>query len=469
MCTYYTLHCIRHEEQRRASEAWHTVQSLRTELAAAVHERDQSAASLSKLIDKKKRDLGELRRFNERIQSLQQQQRESEAALEQAHAEIARLQDDNEALVAAAAEQQQQQPQSSNIISNSNSNGNVAQQVSPKQQRNSVLEAATAADKQALAALRSEVDSLREQCETLQQQLQTVTSDNGQLEVELTAAQSEVAEAQQQAAAAVAAAEAAQASSSAAAQANTAASDATNWNNGATSPIAQLLAQSEAQVEELQTELRAEQSRRASAEAELSSALEASRTAAAREHRLQVTIDTLRADLSTATAARDTLASRLQQATQRATAAVAAPPAAVALPLPAHLTATALNNSSTIGSSSATMNESSASDTLLAHTSALSQRRHQQQPVLHSAGAATGNTVYDVESGGIASDDGGSDKGDNYVMHNPVVHALAARIPAAAAAVRRQPRAAWGAVMAEIGLVHMIAFYSVFLSSCATQ
>jgi predicted nucleic acid-binding Zn-ribbon protein len=81
-----------------------------------------------------KRDLGELRRFNERIQSLQQQQRQSEAALEQAHAEIARLQDDNEALVAAAAEQQQLQQQSSNSVSNCNSNGNVVQQVSPKQQ-----------------------------------------------------------------------------------------------------------------------------------------------------------------------------------------------------------------------------------------------------------------------------------------------------------------------------------------------
>jgi hypothetical protein len=184
-----------------------------------------------------------------------------------------------------------------------------------------------------------------------------------------------------------------------------------------------------------------------------------------------VTVDTLRADLSAATAARDTLASRLQQATLRATAAVAAPAAAaVALSLPAHLSSTALNNSSSIGSSSANMNDSSsASDTLLAHTSALSQRRHQQQPVLHSAGAATGSTVYDVESGGIASDDGGSDKGDNYLMHSTVVHALAARFPAAAAAVRRQPRAAWGAVMAEIGIVHLIAFYSVFLSHCTTS
>jgi hypothetical protein len=197
------------------------------------------------------------------------------------------------------------------------------------------------------------------------------------------------------------------------------------------------------------------------------SSLQASRTAAAREHRLQVTIDTLRADLSTVTTARDSLTSRLQQATLRTTTAVAAPAAAVALPLPAHLTATALDNSS-IGSS-ANMNEgSSASDTLLAHTSALSQRRHQQQPALHSAGAATGSAVYDVESGGTASDDGGSDKGESYFMHNPVVHALAARFPAAAAAVRRQPRAAWGAVMAEVGLVHLIAFYSLFLSSCAT-
>jgi DNA repair exonuclease SbcCD ATPase subunit len=79
-------------------------------------------------------------------------------------------------------------------------------------QRNTKLEAAAAADKQALAALRSEVDSLREQCDTLQQQLQTVTSDNGQLAMELTTARSETAIAQQQAAAAAAAAVAAQAS-----------------------------------------------------------------------------------------------------------------------------------------------------------------------------------------------------------------------------------------------------------------
>jgi hypothetical protein len=185
-----------------------------------------------------------------------------------------------------------------------------------------------------------------------------------------------------------------------------------------------------------------------------------------------VTVDTLRADLSAATAARDTLASRLQQATLRASTAVAAAPApaAVALPLPTHLTTTALSNNGSSISSSANMSDtSSASDTLLAHTSALSQRRHQQQPVLHSAGAATGSTVYDVESGGTASDDGGSDKGDICFMHNPVVHALAARFPAAAAAVRRQPRAAWGAVMAEIGLVHLVAFYSVVLSHCATS
>jgi hypothetical protein len=178
-------------------------------------------------------------------------------------------------------------------------------------------------------------------------------------------------------------------------------------------------------------------------------------------HRLQATIDTLRADLTTATAARDSLASRLQQATLRATTAVAAAPV---LPLPAHLTATTLHSGSSIGSSSANQNESSsASDTLLAHTSALSQRRHQQQPVA----TATGSTLYDVESG-VVSDDGGSNKGEGYAcMHNTAVHALAARFPAAAAAVRRQPRAAWGAVMAEIGFVHLIAFYSVFLSHCA--
>ena len=49
----YTHYCNRVEEQRRASEAWHTVQSLRIELAAAVNERDQSAAALNKLTDKK--------------------------------------------------------------------------------------------------------------------------------------------------------------------------------------------------------------------------------------------------------------------------------------------------------------------------------------------------------------------------------------------------------------------------------
>jgi hypothetical protein len=53
LITYYMLYYTRVEEQRCASEAWHTVQSLRTELAAAVNERDQSAAALTKVTDKK--------------------------------------------------------------------------------------------------------------------------------------------------------------------------------------------------------------------------------------------------------------------------------------------------------------------------------------------------------------------------------------------------------------------------------